>query len=224
MARRHTLSVGEFYHLYNRGTERRELFLDEADYDRFMTNLFACNGTNPVHLELQRRETDSLYRTEKGEPLVEIGAFCLMPNHFHILVRERTEGGTSKFMQKLATAYTMYFNKRYERTGGLFQGKFKAEHASEDNYLKYLFSYIHLNPVKLIEPDWRVQGVKNEAEIRNFLRTYWYSSYPDYLGVKREENAILSTEGFPKYFEHSQDFYEQVTSWLKFSAFVEVRP
>jgi len=110
-------------------------------------------------LSLQGSTLYDLKKINRGEQLVNIVTYCLMSNHFHLLIYEKTEGGISKFMQKVTTAYTMYFNKSKQRTGALFQGKFKAKHASiNDNYLKYLVAYIHLNPIKLIDAQWKENG------------------------------------------------------------------
>lgn len=165
-----------------------------------------------------------LLSLDRGDTLVDLIAYCLMPNHFHLLVREHTEGGISRFMQKLTTAYTMYFNTRYERTGALFQGKYKAEHAHEDRYLKYLISYIHLNPVKLIEPNWKENGIKNLRKAREFLETYHYSSFQDFSGLERPESCIVSPSTLPKYFETPQSFKANVTEWLEYQPYIKVRP
>src|SRR3989338_5483185 len=100
-----------------------------------------------------------------------------MPNHFHLLLKEIEMGGISQFMGKLSTAYSMYFNKKYERTGSLFEGRFKSSRIANDNYLHYLFAYIHLNPIKLIEPMWKEKGINDFARAKEFLGRYNYSSY-----------------------------------------------
>ena len=137
-----------------------------------------------------------------------------MPNHFHLLLTQIEKNGISKFMQKLATGYSMYYNKRYERTGTLFEGKFKSEHANEDDYLKHLFSYIHLNPVKIINPSWKEKGVKNKPQILSYLEKYPYSSYPDYLGHDRPQNKIINPETFPEYFPDRKSVKEEIFTWL----------
>jgi putative transposase len=161
-----------------------------------------------------------------GERLVAIGAYCLMPNHFHILLKEITEGGISKFMEKLTTAYSKYFNKKHNHSGVLFQGRFKAEHVDNDEYLKYLFAYIHLNPVKLIEPRWRDNGIQNSKVAKSYLSDYKHSSYSDYAkegtGVNREELTILSPEEFPEYFAEAHDFQDFVNDWLEFRAEAQI--
>ncbi|KKT14135.1 MAG: hypothetical protein UV94_C0023G0007 [Parcubacteria group bacterium GW2011_GWC1_43_30] len=170
MARSHIFAPGEYYHLYSRGVEKRVIFLDNDDYKRFIKILFFCNGSKPVVIrDLPIGLTFEKYIDKRGEILVDIGAYCLMPNHFHLLVRERNEKGISLFMQKLITAYTMYFNDKYGRKGRLFESSYKSIHAVDDRYLKYLFAYIHLNPVKLINPKWKENGIKNLEEAKKYL-------------------------------------------------------
>lgn len=216
-----SFAEGEYYHIYNRGIEKRDIFLDQSDFNRFIVLLRIANSKEPVHIQKTRKKGQGLTLTNDKEKILEIGSYCLMSNHFHLLIKENTEGGISKFMSKIMTAYTMYFNKRYERSGALFQGTFKAEHANSDEYLKYLFSYIHLNPVKLINPDWKEKGVENKNEVISFLKDYKYSSYLDYIGVNREENKIINKEVFPEYFLSTNDFEREIFDWLNI---VKVKP
>src|SRR5690606_36166474 len=111
--------------------------------------------------DIRKKTQNSVFDFDRGKTLVEIGAYCLMPNHFHILLKSKEDDGISKFMNKLGTSYSMYFNRRYERTGILFQGRYKAKHVESDEYLKYLFSYSHLNPIKIIDPSWKDRGLKD---------------------------------------------------------------
>ena len=140
-----------------------------------------------------------------------------MSNHFHLLVREKVEGGITKFMGKLSTGYSMYFNKKNERSGALFEGRFKAKHADTDEYLKYLFSYIHLNPVKLIDPEWKENGIGDRGRAKEYLAKYDYSSYPEYLGTIRPEKGVLERDVFPEYFLEPKDFEGFIDDWLAFS-------
>jgi len=155
----------------------------------------------------------------RRKPLVAIGAYCLMPNHFHILIRQIQPNGISRFMQKLLTAYSMYFNTKYERSGTLFEGRFKSKRAIHDNYLRYLFAYIHLNPVKLIDSTWKEKGIQNLQEARTQLLHYDYSSYLDFIGKVRPEGTIVSNakEFFPEYFEDYAEFDEFINAWLTYS-------
>jgi putative transposase len=139
-----------------------------------------------------------------------------MPNHVHILLSPAVENGVERFMLKLGTGYPMYFNKRYERTGTLFQGKFKSQHVHDDEYLKYLFSYIHLNPVKLIQSDWKEVGIRNLEKTKRYLDTYMHSSLHDYFG-NREESKILDTDKFPEYFKTKQEIDQELIGWLRYN-------
>jgi putative transposase len=153
---------------------------------------------------------------EKGESITDIGAYCLMPNHFHLLVRDKGRNGTSLFLQKLLTGYTMYFNKRYKRSGTLFEGRSKARHADKDAYLSYLFAYIHLNPVKLIDPKWKENGITNRKAAESFLATYRYSSFHDYARGKRLESKILCKSAFPEYTPNRSSFRTMIAGWLNY--------
>lgn len=216
MTRTFSFAPDEFYHIYNRGTEKRNIFMSRSDRDRFLALLYFANQDGPADLKLQGSTLLGIVEKRTGAPIVEIVAYCLMPNHFHLLARELEEGGISKFMQKLTTGYTMYFNKKHERNGSLFQGRFKATHVSDDRYLRYLISYIHLNPVKLIEPKWKETGITNKVRAERYLEEYPQSSYLDYLGKERPEGMILSHEALPEYFSSGADFKTFVTEWLTY--------
>jgi putative transposase len=219
MERKFNFSVDEYYHVYSRGTDRREIFLDNNDRERFLKGLYVYNSGSPVQF---RNVKDIRYENiSRVNPYTAIGSYCLMPNHFHLLLRETEEGGISAFMGKLLTSYSMYFNKKYKRTGGLFEGTFRAEHVDNDNYLKYLFAYIHLNPVKLIQSDWKEKGITNQNATEKYLKNYRYSSYEEYLKEnedekERGESLILTKEAFPEYFEEVKDFKDFITEWLTY--------
>ena len=120
------------------------------------------------------------------------------------------------FMEKITTSHAKYFNKKYERVGALFQGTFKSEHVASDEYLRYLFAYIHLNPVKLVEPKWKEIGLKDMMKVKDYLGKFSYSSYADYLGRSGEERLILDKDEFPEYFNRGYAFQEFVEDWLTF--------
>lgn len=219
MQRKISFSTGEYYHIYNRGTDKRTIFLSTHDYKRFEALLYTCNSANPVNITLhfhKGRSFIELFEIDRGETLVDIVVYCLMPNHFHLLVREKSEGGIAKFIGKLATGYSMYFNKKNKRTGALFEGRFKASHVTSDEYLKYLFAYIHLNPVKIIDPDWKENGIEDRLAAQDYLKNYEYSSYMDYQGATRLETKITNREAGPEYFVTSKEFDDFVNDWLTF--------
>jgi putative transposase len=225
MQRKESFVEGEFYHLYNRGNSKQIIFLDDYDRDRFMKLLYLCNSKKSIDFreDIVRRKVD-VWEFKKGEPLVSIGAWVLMPNHFHLLITvPKSENLKSKdqnvsiFMQKFFTSYSKYFNAKHGRTGGLFETNFKSSMADSDKYLKYLFSYIHLNPVKLIDKNWKENGIKDIVKAKKFLANYEWSSYQDYLGKERVENKILTKKDFPGYFDDIQIFEEEISDWLSFS-------
>lgn len=209
-----TLIEGECYHIYNRGTDKRALFRDDTDRHRFLKLLYISNSIESVNVRNILRKNSEPYTFNRGTPLVHIGAYCLMPNHFHILLTPCVPDGVSLFMKKLCTGYSMYFNKRYNRTGTLFEGPFKSKWADSDIYLKYLYAYIHLNPRNLM-----IQvgaGGASDEELLIFLKSYHYSSLPDYLQVNRLESVILNPESFPDYFKTVVENVEELKEWLTF--------
>ena len=213
--RKFSFSIDEYYHLYSRGVDKRLIFLDDNDRQRFVRLMFLCNGNKPViYRDLEHLP---MHEIDMGKKLVAIGAYCLMPNHFHILVKEISDGGITKFMSKLLTAYSTYFNKRYSRTGSLFSSEFKARHLNTDEYLKYIFAYIHLNPLKLIEPNWRERKI-NKRVVNSYLSNYYFSSYLDYINTTREISIILSKEIFPQYFIKKGSFEENINDWINFDS------
>lgn len=210
-------SVGEYYHLYNRGVDKRVIFQNTNDYDRFILLLYLCNSSKSVdlgNLFTEGMTFSDILNLDTGNNIVAIGAYTLMKNHFHILAKETTENGLSKFMSKLSTGYSMYFNKKYKRSGSLFEGRFKVSHANKNEYLKYLFTYIHLNPIKLIDPNWKENGIKNLSDAEKYLSNYKYSSYLDYNGVSRLEKKLLDVDHFPNYFNSYKELRDFNKDWL----------
>ncbi len=205
MLRQDPFITGEYYHIYNRGVDKRVIFKSYKDYERFVTLLYLANSNDSFRLDnlihKQRKVFNEILLLERGEPLVSIGAWCLMPNHFHLLVRQEVDGGITKFMRKLGVGYSMYFNIKYQRTGALFGGLFKSKLIGcDDRYMRHLFGYIHLNPIEINFPNWKEKIKKNPNDMNNFLKEYRYSSYQDYTGVDRTENNIIKRENFPNYF------------------------
>lgn len=206
---------GEYYHIYNRGNSKQKIFLSKKDFERFMVLLYGTNSSDRFNF-FDFKKGNGIFSKEINNKLVSIGAWCLMPNHFHILITPLSENGLSKFMQKLSTAYCMYFNESHKRTGGLFEGKFKSQHIKNDKQLKYLFSYIHLNPVKLIDGKWKENGIKNLKTTFEYLNLYPYSSFLDYDENNRLEKTILKPSDFPNYFPSKNSFKKEILEWLTY--------
>jgi len=163
------------YHVYNRGVEKRIIFQDQQDYKVFLKYLKEYLSPPPdprelkVQFTLQGVAFKGMPRIPKNySSEVELIAYCLMSNHFHLLLKQIKKSSMEQFIQSLATRYSMYFNKKYNRVGKLFQGQYKAAMVLDDNYLLHLTRYIHLNPAEY---------TKNIQEA--------YSSYPDYLMVRK---------------------------------------
>lgn len=169
---------GNLYHVYNRGVEKRNIFLDDRDYLRFLHLALHCLPDRTIQsfslkyrTSAARKELQTLQILSSGEGLVDIICFCLMPNHFHFLLKENKERGISTYMQRLSNGYAKYFNTKRERTGSLFGGPFRAKAVDGDDYLLHVSRYIHLNPVV--------------AQIVREPRQYKWSSFREYENHKR---------------------------------------
>ena len=182
--------TGEIFHVLNRGVDNREIFLDEEDYFRFIHNLFEFNDLSPVFNlsyylnRLQYIDFVNQYIKKPRKLIVEILAFCLMPNHFHLLLRQRGEGGLTKFMRKIGVGYANYFNQKYKRSGTLFQGRYKLVLVSSESHFVHLPYYIHFNPLDLTMPEWRKGEIQNYQKAVEILNSFRWSSHLDYIGKK----------------------------------------
>ena len=199
VANRVNFVPGEWYHCFSRGVDGRVVFESDSDYRRFIETLYLANSADPVHRS-NANKRDSVYARERGNTIVSIGAYALMPNHFHLLIRELDESGISRFMQKVGISYGMYFNIKNERIGNLFVRPFRSRHVSNDIYFQHCVDYIHLNPLDLFEPAWKSRGISDIHKAMSNLLKYPHSSYPDFYGEKRDEKAILGSEIDEAYF------------------------
>jgi putative transposase len=216
------LISGEYYHVYNRGNGKQEIFLDNEDYQRFIKLLYVCNSEKNFKFRdvITNRSID-IYAFERGTPLVSILSWVVMPNHFHIFLNshrsdlwEKNYNPITEFMRKVATAYAMYFNKKYSRSGSLFEGKFKSKLLKDENQFLYLFSYIHLNPIKLIQHDWKKNGIKNKDVALKYLKEYSYSSFIDYMfNENRNTSKIIDKNVLPESIKNSH--VDDLFNWIK---------
>ncbi|HDH07675.1 MAG TPA: hypothetical protein ENG89_01500 [Candidatus Moranbacteria bacterium] len=157
--RKISFANGEYYHIYNRGVDKRRIFSDKKDYQRFLLSIDLLNDNKDGLMEnwrnlikvnpkarLSERVSERVLKIAgKRKPLVEFVAYCINPNHYHFILKQVTEKGIERFMHKLGTSYTKYFNKKNKRSGVLFQGKFKATHIDSNEYLLYLSAYVNNN-------------------------------------------------------------------------------
>ena len=218
---------GEIYHIVNRAIEGRNLFQQISDYFRFIFCLYELNDKNLVIMRnriKERRERKNRGSTPatRREPLVEIITFCLMPNHYHLVLRQLVDNGISLFMKKLADSYVGYFNLKYDRKGrgSIFQGRFKAVHVRTNDQLINLICYIFTNPVELLEKTWKEAGVKNPEQAIKYLESYRWSSYLDCIG-KSNFPSVTQRDFLMKVFGGPDNIKKFVEGWILYKA--EVR-
>lgn len=192
MAERETrLVTGEIYHIYNRGVDKRIVFTDQWESQRFLECMQAFNRREPVGSLRNILQKNSDETTDK-EPLVEIMAYCLNPNHFHLLLRQVSDGGISEFMKRLSGGYTWYFNQKHGRSGSLFQGVFRESHIGDNDYLLHVSAYINLND--------RVHSYSGETAV--VIRSSW----EEYRGKASQEKEICSKEAILGQFSHRTEY------------------
>jgi putative transposase len=202
---RHTpFQSGEHYHIYNRGVNKEKIFYSDGDWNYFQRLLYVRNDAEG-HIRPGRNQGTLLSEIGIEKPLVNIQAYALMPNHFHLLVSEREPGGISTFMKRLLTSYSMYMNKKYDRSGPLMCRPFRSKHVDSEDYLRWVISYIHLNPLDLKMPKWREKGIRDQGAAAHQVRNYPYSSFTDYFGPARDESVILNKESLPIFISELED-------------------
>ncbi len=180
---------GGYFHIYNRGNRKQNIFSEEEDYLNYLKKL----------------------RDYKKKYNISIICYCLMPNHFHLLLRQDSDDPIYKFMHALHTSYSIYFNKKYNKVGHMFQGRFKQKEIDKDEYLSKVTSYIHFNPIK--------DGLVEE------LNNYKWSSYPDFIGIREgtlcDKDVILSKETPEEYKKSIEEIKEIL---LLKDVYFEARP
>ncbi len=197
--------TGEYYHIYNRGVNKRDIFLDKNDYLRFLRNIrdFNNESTDSQRDYEKRRiiETESRVpetRSQFMPKLVEFVCYCLNPNHYHFLLRQLVDKGMEKFMHKLGIGYVMYFNQKYDRSGPLFEGRYKARYVENNSDFIWLSSYINGNP-----------------EIHSIAKAkgHPWSSYLDYLG--KTDNPICNKKEVLSQFESINEYQNFVNTVIQ---------
>jgi len=214
----------ELYHVLNRGVEKRTLFVDNSDRARFVHDLYEFNDTSPANND--RRLVPMIeIRSQswgKQDRLVDIHGWCLMGNHYHLLLSEVREGGLSLFLRKLNVGYAMYFNERYDRSGYVFQGRTKKILINSDAYFLHILHYIHLNPLDFLKgaETWRTLEIKNAKTALSHLSKYRWSSYLDYCG-KRNFPSLITTELFGDVF---RNYERTIAAYMKDIELAPVKP
>lgn len=193
----------DFYHVLNRGVEKRDVVKNDKDRLRFLHDLFVFNNQNasPNYILHER------HREHPRTLLVHIHAYCLMNNHYHLLLSPLIEDGISQFMKKLNMGYAKYFNEKYKRSGALWQGKYKKIPVQREAHFLYVPYYIHLNPLDYRYPEWREGKVHDVQKALAYLRTYRWSSHLDYSDYKNfpsliERSLLQNVLGSQKRYEN----------------------
>ncbi|MBI2042433.1 MAG: transposase [Candidatus Nealsonbacteria bacterium] len=214
----------EFYHTYNRGVEKRKIFLDNLDYLRGAHDLYEFNNINSV-VNLDRRFegfTKSLKSPEGAEKemreiLVSMGAWCFMPNHYHFFSSPIKDGSLALFHRKIGVGLANFFNTKYERSGALFQGRYKKVLVENDTQALQLICYIHSNPLDLWKHKWKEKGL-TDPEIKTalkFLENYRWSGHMDWWGIKNFP-SIIDYEFMHRFFEDPKEYKDFFINWLKY--------
>jgi len=193
MPNREKIAIGEYYHIYNRGVDKRSIIKDKKDADRFIQSLKFFNTKEPV---LSLREIVSNKNTKLSNPLVQIVCYNLNPNHYHLLLKEIREGGISEFMKRVGGGYTWYFNNKNKRSGSLFQGVFKSVRIKSNEQLLHTSVYVNLN--------WKVHKISGETAV---------SSWDEYMG--KTSRNICKKKIILKQFRSIKDYKDFAESSLK---------
>jgi len=213
----------EIYHVVLRGIDDNLIFKNVDDYYRGIFSIYEFNTTNPITIRerrkararLKKADRDRVSVSDPRDKIVEVLAFCLMPNHIHLLLKQLKEEGITKFMLKFGAGYGGYFNRKYSRKGHVFQDRFSAVHVKNDEQLKTVFVYIHTNPISCVEPDWKEKGIKEPRKVIKFLENYKWSSYLDYIG-KKNFPSVTEREFISEIMEGEESCRRFVEEWVRY--------
>ena len=219
--RRDPFELGEWYHCYTRSVERsleaRKVFKTLPDFERFLQALHLANSINPIRRsDLYQPTHKSILKIPRKDNLVSVGAYCIMPTHFHLLVKENIEGGISRIMHTVGTSFSMYYNLKHERAGNVFIKPFRSKHVPDQRYFEHVVNYIHLNPAELYEPKWKDGIVGDIAKLESSLRSYRFSSLIDYEGTERPERVLLDVEAMNLANQNGQSLQALLNDTLEF--------
>ena len=206
----------KYYHIYDRGVDKRKIFLSDYDYSRFCDSLFLFNDSNYQHSgvpidKVVKLTAPDLYASER-DPLINMIAYTLIPNHFHFFVEQLQDQGISKFLHKVKKAYSWVFNKRNDRSGALFEGNFKATQIKSEAHFKHMIPYTHLNVLDLTDHDWKSGSVENWSAALRFMDEYKWSSHGIYCD-KEQEYPIVDQEVVSRFYSSKEDYLEHVCAW-----------
>ncbi|MBU4315616.1 transposase [Patescibacteria group bacterium] len=191
---------GGFYHIYNRGVDKRTVFMNNSDYFRFMISLSILNNIDQKQIHGIRKS--QFKQCQALNPYIRIHSYCLMPNHYHLLVEQVADKGVSNFMQRLGDSYTIFFNTKHDRSGHLFEGPYKVKSIEKTSALLHTSRYIHANPRKLC----------NTGNQWEFVKNYKWSSFQNYLDPTKR--SFVETNYILEYFSSPEDYARYVLDYV----------
>ena len=194
--RKHVFTNDEFYHIFNRGVEKRTIFIDKGDFERFIESMDVFNSVLPVGSLYERAFTKNKLGGRTPKSLVNIICYCLNPNHYHLILKQLVDGGISEFMKRVAGGYTNYFNIRYKRNGVLYQGKFKSEYIKSNEHLLHASAYVNLN-----------------NRVHQLQRTQIFSSWGEYSS--NQEGGLCKRDVILDQFKNFAEYEEFAKSSLR---------
>lgn len=199
------LATGEIYHVFNRGVAKMPIFNNKHDYNRLLETLYyyQFQGPKPQFSQLSRFKD---FNFEKNKKIIEIICYCLMPNHYHLLIKQLEDNGISEFTSKVFNSYTKYFNTKHNRVGPLLQGQFKAVRIGYDEQFIHVSRYIHLNPIT--------------SFLVKDLRDYPWSSYHDFIGLQKDK--LCNKSSVMAFFKSPKKYEKFVLDQVKYGQSLEI--
>jgi putative transposase len=194
--RKEPLIEGEYYHIYNRGVDKRDIFSDKKDIYRFIESMTEFNQVDVVGSLRDSKKMSSAPKA-LAEPLVAIVVYCLNPNHFHFVLKQLVEGGIAKYMQKLQAGFTSYFNIKNSRTGALFQGTFKSHLMDSENYFNKIIGYVNKN--------YKIHNIPKNKSHLIFASDFEYENNKFKIVSKKEGEEVLKIFNGQKSFKKHCD-------------------
>jgi len=218
--RKHKFIIGSYYHIYNRGVDKRDIFSNIKDVNRFLLCMKLFSYEDPIgSVQIVTRDLENIgvQHLQKGKKIISIVEYCLNPNHFHFILKEESDGGISEFMKRLLGGYTNYFNKKESRSGALFQGRFKSLYAEREKYFEDLFAYVMWNYkvhdiskdkfylVRTSEQEYKTGkfNLINPKEGKKFLE--WFHGYENFLKHAKEVITIKRKERGKKSYDFNSE-------------------
>lgn len=194
----------QIYHIFNRGVAKLPIFTDKRDYNRFLETMYyyQFQGPKPQFSQLHRFKE---FKFEKNKKIVEILCYCLMPNHYHFLIKQLEDNGISEFINKLSNSYTKFFNTKHKRVGPLLQGQFKAVRIEYEEQLIHVSRYIHLNPIA--------------SFLVKDLKEFYWSSYLSYIGFQVDK--ICASDFILSMFKTKQKYEQFVLDQVEYAQSLE---